>query len=59
MIYGHQREAFSWRLVNGMNWEVKEKRQGHDQKEGTAREGGRETSGDFFFCLLPFSNSHI
>lgn len=55
MIYGRQREAFSWRLVNGMNWEVKEKRQGHDQKGETAREGGRRVA------ILPsaFSNSHI
>lgn len=35
-MYREQNEAFSWRLVNGMNWEVKEKRQGHHQEEGNA-----------------------
>lgn len=42
MMYRVQNEAFSWRLANGMNWEVKEKRQGHHQREETVREGREE-----------------
>lgn len=38
-MYREQNEAFSWRLVNGINWEVKEKRQGHHQRGN--REGGK------------------
>lgn len=48
-MHCEQNEAFSVRLVNGMNWEVKETRQGHRQTEWRGMEGGEEQP--FAFCF--------
>lgn len=52
MMYREQNEAFSRRLVNGMNWEVKEKRQGHHQRKETAR-GGEEQRFLLLLSVIP------
>lgn len=55
-MYREQNEAFSWRLVNGVNWEVKEKRQGHHQRKQWGREGVKRRAE---ISPSAFSNSQI
>lgn len=52
-MHCEQNEAFSVRLVNGMNWEVKETRQGHRQTEWRGMEGGRGAAFRLLLSVIP------